>query len=777
MVLLQLYMPWRNESDIMDSSPSYEEKFNDIFSDIEVNILNHEPYFGVMDIDEIDLEDNSNFMAIDDSEDDTDDDNNNTSDNEYSAFDPSLLDFDSGFEDGDIPTDPVGSSSVTNSSIPLDSYYEMCSQLNEGQQDPFNYIMKWAMRYMLHKDNDEIEPDPFHIFLTGGAGVGKTFLINVLIEYLKKILVFPGQNPDEEPSIAITASTGKAACNINGTTVHSAFGLPCHGPLKYAKTELKGQELQKLQLKYKHLKVLIVDEVSMIGRLTFDDLNKFLRQIKDNDSDFGGISVLLIGDLFQLPPVKQNSIFDNPTLTDAWYLFKVNELTEIVRQNGDPAFAALLNRMRVGDHTPEDIEFIKTLADTDTENWPTGSCKLYMTNRLVNMENEEHTKTFQNDGQTLHTIYAIDAKRDVETNLHKITISKDAPISETGNLPYSLKLCEGSRVMLTKNMDVSDRLINGSIGTVVKIHRRAGSTNPSGVIFVKFDDPDAGNKTKSNRRQKELKDCVPIEVTSETFPVSKRKNKTNLKGERKQFPLMVAHAMTVHKAQGSTIPYMIGDMDRTSKNPKYPVTVNPGMFYTLLSRATSSDKVKILNFDESVIKCNEKAKEEMTRMKNESVLSCNHPLRELNGEKICLHNIVKWDKHICHFLSDRNYVNHSSLFCFTETYTSVNSKGIREYLGSWDSKHEHRGHGLAVCYDTAKVEIIECDFDNLFIDNVFEMFAVGIIIGNERLLLVLIYRPPSGSKIRFLHHLQDQINRLPRKNYDRLSVLGDINLD
>ena len=190
----------------------------------------------------------------------------------------------------------------------------------------------------------------------------------------------------------------------------------------------------------------------MISRLTFDDLNKFLRQIKNNDSDFGGISVLLIGDLFQLPPVKQNSIFDNPTLTDAWYLFKVNELTEIVRQNGAPAFAALLNGMRVGDHTPEDIEFIKILADTDTENLPEGSCKLYMTNRLVNMENEEHTRMLQNDGKTLHTIYAIDAKRDVETNLHKITISKDAPISETGNLPYCLKLCEGSRVMLTLSL-------------------------------------------------------------------------------------------------------------------------------------------------------------------------------------------------------------------------------------------------------------------------------------------------------------------------------------
>ena len=85
---------------------------------------------------------------------------------------------------------------------------------------------------MLHKENDDIEPDPFHIFLSGDAGVGKTFLVNVIIEYLKKTLVFPGQNSDEEPSIAVTASTGKAACNINGTTVHTAFQLPLYGQIK-----------------------------------------------------------------------------------------------------------------------------------------------------------------------------------------------------------------------------------------------------------------------------------------------------------------------------------------------------------------------------------------------------------------------------------------------------------------------------------------------------------------------------------------------------------------
>ena len=94
------------------------------------------------------------------------------------------------------------------------------------------------MKYKLYNDNDELEPDPFHIFLTGGAEVGKSFLLKVIAEYLRKTLVFPGQNSDEQPSIAITASTGKAACNVEDTTVHSAFKLPRHGENAIRKSEL-----------------------------------------------------------------------------------------------------------------------------------------------------------------------------------------------------------------------------------------------------------------------------------------------------------------------------------------------------------------------------------------------------------------------------------------------------------------------------------------------------------------------------------------------------------
>ena len=88
---------------------------------------------------------------------------------------------------------------------------------------------------------------------------------------------------------------------------------------------------------------------------------------------------------------------------------------------------------------------------------------------------------------------------------------------------------------MTDNADVSDHLINGSIGTVVKIHRRQDSTSPTGVIFVRFDDPVAGNKRKSNRLRAELKDCVPIESCTKEFNVSRHK-KQHLKLRENSFP-------------------------------------------------------------------------------------------------------------------------------------------------------------------------------------------------------------------------------------------------
>ena len=172
--------------------------------------------------------------------------------------------------------------------------------------------------------------------------------------------------------------------------------------------------------------------------------------------DFGGVSLLLIGDFCQLPPVKQKTIFSSLTPTDVWFEFKFHELTEIVRQSSDLHFAQLLNRLHEGKHTQEDIDDIKALHNIDTSNWPANHTKLYITNALVNDKNDGCLKKLQDQGETTFTIYSKDSTTDRHTGVHKINIDDNLPRSYTGNFAKHLKICVGAKVMLTINMDVGD---------------------------------------------------------------------------------------------------------------------------------------------------------------------------------------------------------------------------------------------------------------------------------------------------------------------------------
>ena len=293
--LLQLYMPWRNEEDILGDCHTYQEKFEQVETTIKPNIYKHDIYFGKYDIDEDDL------LPVYENSDAESEEN----DADFGMLNPDLLDLDMDEGHDGNTSAPVASTAVQIQTLPPEQFYHMCSQLNELQQHLFNVIMKFAVMCKLCEKNDEPMPKPFHIFLSGGAGVGKTFVVNLMTDYLKKVLRYPGQNPDEQPSVVVTASTGKAATNVNGTTLHSAFKLPT--PQSWSKV-LKGEDLQRFRNKYKYLKVLVIDEVSMIGKPTFDDLNRHLQKIMDNNSDFGGVSILVVGDFFQLPPVRQCSV-------------------------------------------------------------------------------------------------------------------------------------------------------------------------------------------------------------------------------------------------------------------------------------------------------------------------------------------------------------------------------------------------------------------------------------------------------------------------------------
>lgn len=222
--------------------------------------------------------------------------------------------------------------------------------------------------FLLHLGNLFVQQSlPFYYFVSGGAGVGKSFLIRTLYQYL--MLLFnrePGVNPDEL-KILLCAYTGKAAFGIGGQTVHSAFGLPisqCGSTMP----NLSASSANTLACKLSKIKLIVLDEISMLGSRTLNQISRRLQQIFHTDIQFAGISIITVGDFNQLPPVGDNWVFQ-PNLTrnpiavlagaPLWEPFKLFSMDKIMRQKDDFDFAVALNNMATGNMTISDLDLIK----------------------------------------------------------------------------------------------------------------------------------------------------------------------------------------------------------------------------------------------------------------------------------------------------------------------------------------------------------------------------------------------------------------------------------
>ena len=260
------------------------------------------------------------------------------------------------------------------------------------------------MQSMLSERNNQSKPGSFYLFLSGGVGVGKSFLVSAITEYLQRVLKYPNQCLDQ-PSVLITASTGKAATGINGTTLHSAFHLPVSSGFKFYEYRKPSDEiLHVMRNKYQYLKVVVIDEISMIGQKTFQHLDLALKAIMQSSSPFGGVSLLAVGDFLQLPPVNEKSVFMKvkkgtyASLNGSlWESCLLHELHEIVRQSSDPEFSQLLNRLLEGKQTNMDVIQIEALANTNTSTWPNEFVKLYLNNYLAGQENEASIAQLNSD--------------------------------------------------------------------------------------------------------------------------------------------------------------------------------------------------------------------------------------------------------------------------------------------------------------------------------------------------------------------------------------------
>ncbi|CAC5397939.1 unnamed protein product [Mytilus coruscus] len=374
-----------------------------------------------------------------------------------------------------------------------------------------------------------------------------------------------------------------------------------------------------------HLKLVIIDEISMCGTRMFCFINQRLQEITGISKPFGGVSIIAIGDLFQLKPVMDSWIFKQPSGKSTEILsenlwekyFALFELTEIMRQKNDRAFAELLNRIREGNHTKADVDFFKTRTiDVKNSSYPTNATHLLYFNKKVDLYNNNLFQQAKGDKATIKAIDIVIG--DIAQNI-KEEIKHNAKDLEMG-LSKVCCIAVEMRVEITVNLDLNDGLVNGAGGIVKKIEYLKNNVEK---IWIQFEDEIVGKVGR-------YKSC---------------------KVARKQFPIRLAAAKTIHRSQGDTLQQVVIE---------FPTRRESHMHYVALSRAQKAEDIYIIgDMNAEKISVSQEVKEEMKRLRNERTLNlCYTPLYIIEDSKfkICFHNSQSLHLHIDDVKADDNFI-------------------------------------------------------------------------------------------------------------------------
>ncbi|KAM6079382.1 ATP-dependent DNA helicase PIF1 [Theristicus caerulescens] len=379
------------------------------------------------------------------------------------------------------------------------------------------------------------------IFFTGCAGTGKSFL-------LKKIV---GSLPPK--STYATASTGVAACHIGGTTLHAFAGIGSgKAPLEQCIQLAERPGVRQHWLACQHL---IIDEISMVDGKFFDRLEAVARAVRKRDEPFGGIQLIICGDFLQLPPVcKANEETKFCFQAKSWRkCIHLNmELTEVRRQT-DKTFVSLLSAIRLGRCTEEVTRLLMQTAANRSERDGILATRLCTHKDDVEITNE---RCLQQLSGEVHAFEALDS----DPMLVKL-IDAQCPVGGR----VELKL--GAQVMLAKNLDVSQGLVNGARGVVVGFE-----SEQKGLPKVRFL-------------------CGVTQVIKMEKWVFKGPSGVHL--SRQQLPLKLAWAISIHKSQGMSLDCVEISLSRVFES---------GQAYVALSRARSLEGLRVLDFDPKVVR-------------------------------------------------------------------------------------------------------------------------------------------------------------------------------
>ena len=370
---------------------------------------------------------------------------------------------------------------------------------------------------------DTLEKTNHSMFITGRAGTGKSTLLQLFRNTTRK-------------KTAVLAPTGVAALNVQGQTIHSFFGFP---PRIITPEESNRRVTRKDKKRlYRNLEVLIIDEISMVRADMLDGINRFLQVNRENMQPFGGVQLVVFGDLFQLPPVVTRDpveaayftdyydspwCFDAQVLKDPAFEMEMIELRKVYRQESRH-FLRLLEAIRVSEFDHDDLE------DLNERFFP----------EFI-PEEGYITLTARNATADRINTNALDSLVEKEEVFQAEIKGKFDPVLYPTD--PALRLRKGAQVMFVKN-DPEKQFVNGSIGKVVDLNKNR----------VRVELRDDSGKTSL------------VEVAPMDWEIVRYKSEegggidTETMGTFRQYPLKLAWAITIHKSQGKTFDKVIIDL-------------------------------------------------------------------------------------------------------------------------------------------------------------------------------------------------------------------------
>jgi len=413
-----------------------------------------------------------------------------------------------------------------NSAQLLEKFKDLIIQHNEETNSniPYEYNINLSPQQQLAFQEFK---NGKNLLVIGKAGTGKSELIKEMLKFT--------QSHQPHKNIYITSTTGISAYNINGITINSFLSIGTgEAPVDILLKKIRVKKPIRERLLHSH--IIVIDEISMMSAELFEKINTILQTLRKNNKPFGGIQVILTGDFLQLKsifkPNNLNTTPDTRLLIESklfldFFSQNIINLAENFRQL-DPLYNDILTRIRKSSHTPQDIH---TLQSKLTQNPPKNLIHLVSSNKKAQYINTVNLEKIP------HNEFIFEASYTTKGNASTIDILlKELQNQFKQKGIDTLHLKKNCRVILIKNLEVSNGLVNGSIGTIQEIFQ--GHNGIGASVKIKFDNG----------------------VTQTIHPVEWELELDNCKVTASQLPLMLAYSITIHRSQSLSLDSAILDL-------------------------------------------------------------------------------------------------------------------------------------------------------------------------------------------------------------------------